>query len=448
MVDKQRFALIVSLIAVVVVAGLLAIGWRLIRGDDSLLRRVAVAETLISPNADGDKDITEISYTLSRNATVSIYVEDDAGDRYYFRQEQPRGAGDYSVYFSGVVDGYQLPGEDYAGQILARLLQDGAYTWVVEAVDENGHVENDSGSLTIVEADAALPEIRDFTLSRRTFTPNQDGISDRVQMEFFLPKEVETIRVFLLLPDGTELPVPEQPTEVPPGAEGRHVYDWSGGVDESVSPPDDGTYPVIAYAADAEGQKYRVEEELTIELGGVPYANIISPVTGDTLAFNTTSMTLCDTIYFTVTVENYGDAPIRSVGPWVDAVYDSDWNYNTMGWPTEAGAWRVGIGYENALSDYPFRWGLGSPETLTEIDGQYYLMPGERAVVRGGIRVVDVFGVRNPQPVWAGLIHEDVDIAEVNQHVDTQQIRVEIPSGVEVPDCEQRTAPVQETAGK
>lgn len=447
MADKQHFPLIVSFISLVVVAAMVALGWRLIRGDDSLLRRVTVSESMISPNADGEQDITEISYTLSRNATVSIYFEGPAGERYYFRQEQPRGAGDYSVLFSGVVDGYELPDEDYVGKIIARLLRDGSYTWVVEAVDESGQTEETRGELAVVGADTTLPEIRDLSLSRPTFTPNQDGISDRVQMEFYLPKEVETVRVFLKLPDGTEVPVTERPTEVPPSAEGRHVYDWAGGVDESVSPPEDGTYPVIAYAADAEGQKFQVEEELTIELGGVPYANIISPVTGDTLTFNVTSIPLCDTLYFTVTVENYGDAPIRTVGPWLGAVYDSDWNYNTMGWPTEAGAWRVGIGYENALSDYPYRWGLGSPETLTEIDGQYYLMPGERAVVTGGIRVVDVFGVRNPQPVWAGLIHEDVDIAEVNQNVDTHQIRVGIPTGVDAPACEERQAPIQEAAG-
>jgi len=139
-----------------------------------------------------------------------------------------------------------------------------------------------------------------------------------------------------------------------------------------------------------------------------------------------------------VTVENYGDAPIRTVGPWNDTVYDSDWNYNTVGWPTESGAMRVGIGFENQLTDYPFRWGLGSPENLTEIDGQYYLMPGERAVVRGGIRVVDTFGVRNPQPVWAGLIHEDVEVAEVNRQVDTHLIQVDIPAGVEIEPCEER----------
>lgn len=438
MAREQRFPYVVTLIAVLVVVVALALGWRLIRGDSSILRNPTVADSIITPNADGDQDITLISYEISRNATVSIYFEDAAGERYYFRREQPRGVGEYSVYFSGVVEGYELPGESFDGQVLARLLQNGDYSWVIEATDERGNQDVAVGNLTIAGADAVLPEIRDFSLTRDTFTPNQDGIADRVQMDFFLPKEVETVRVYVLLPDGTQLTVPERPGEVPAGAEGRHVYDWAAGVDQKVAPPPDGTYPVVAYAADAEGQKYQVENEITIELGGVPFANIISPVSGETLDFNNTAVSLCDTLYFTVTVENYGDAPIRTVGPWNDTVYDSDWNYNTVGWPTESGAMRVGIGFENQLTDYPFRWGLGSPENLTEIDGQYYLMPGERAVVRGGIRVVDTFGVRNPQPVWAGLIHEDVEVAEVNRQVDTHLIQVDIPAGVEIEPCEER----------
>lgn len=447
MASEQRFPFVVTVIAVLVVAAALALGWRLIRGDRSLLRNVAVAESLITPNADGEQDITLVSYELSRNATVSIYFEDAAGDRHYFRREQPRGVGEYSVYFSGVVEGYELPGENYEGEVLARLLQNGDYTWVIEATDERGNSEDVRGNLAISGADSVLPEIRDFSLTRETFTPNQDGIADRVQMDFFLPKEVEDLRVYVLLPDGTEMTVPEDPSEVKPRAEGRHVYDWAAGVDQKVAPPPDGTYPVFAYAADAEGQKYQVADEITIELGGVPFANIISPFAGETVDFNNTAVSLCDTLTFTVTVENYGDAPIRTIGPWNGAVYDSDWNYNTVGWPTESGAWRLGIGYENALSDYPYRWGLGSPEELTEIDGQYYLMPGQRVVVQGAIRVVDTFGIRNPQPVWAGLIHEDVEISEVNQRVDTHQIKVDIPAGVAVEPCAEREPPQPQTTG-
>lgn len=429
------------MVALVIVVLAVGLGWRLVRGDGSLLRNVSVAEERITPNADGDSDITLISYDLARNADVSIYFENSSGEQYFFRQKEPRGAGEYEVYFSGVVEGYRLPGEQFQGQVLARLLQDGVYTWVVEAVDADAVLERETGQITIAEADTELPEIRNFTLDRETFTPNRDGISDRVAIDFFLSKAVEQVRVFLQLEDGTQLPIAERPTEVEPGAPGRHLYEYAGGVDEGSAPPPDGTYPVVAVSEDAEGQRIRVEDEITIEHGGVPYAHILSPVTGDTVAYNSTAVQVCDTLSFTLTVENYGATPIRTTGPWSGTVYDSDWNYNTAGWPTESGAWRVGIGYENALSDYPYRWGLGSPDNLTLIDGQYYLMPGERAEVSGGIRVLDRFGVRNPQPLWAGLIHEDVEISLFNNRVDPKQILVDLPGADNAAPCEERAAP-------
>lgn len=441
MQQSKFFPVLVALVAVVVVAVAAAAGWRIVRGDGSLLRNVSVEHDRITPNADGNDDITLVSYELAGNATASIYFEDVEGNRYYFRRDEPRGAGQYQVYFSGVVDGYRLPGEEIQGEILARLLPDGDYTWVVEATGEDGRSERATGSLTVADADAVLPEIRDFSLSGRTFTPNQDGIDDRVYVSFFLPKEVARTRLFLVMPDGTEEPLPELPQEARPNEPGTHTYEYEGGVDQGAQPPPDGTYPLVAVTEDAEGQKVRVEDEITIELGGVPYATIISPVTGDTVRYESTAVQICDTLTFTVTVENYGETPIRTVGPWSGAVYDSDWNYNTMNWPTESGAWRLGIGYENALSDYPYRWGLGTPETLEEIDGHYYLMPGERAVVTGSIRIVDVLGVRNPQPMWAGLIHEDVRITLQNNRVDTHNILIDLPDAENIPQCEEREPP-------
>ncbi|MDX1689148.1 MAG: hypothetical protein R3248_14285, partial [Candidatus Promineifilaceae bacterium] len=168
MQQSKFFPVLVTLIALVVVAVAAAAGWRIVRGDGSLLRDVSVQHERITPNADGSDDITLISYDLAGNATVSIYFEGTDGERYYFRRDEPRGAGEYEVYFSGVVDGYRLPGEEVQGQILARLLQDGDYIWVVEASGEGPRNERATGHLTIAEADAALPEIRDFSLSRHT----------------------------------------------------------------------------------------------------------------------------------------------------------------------------------------------------------------------------------------------------------------------------------------
>ena len=70
-------------------------------------------------------------------------------------------------------------------------------------------------------------------------------------------------------------------------------------------------------------------------------------------------------------------------------------------------------------------------------------LAGARAVVTGGIRLVDVFGNRNPQPVWAGLIHEDVAITEFNNRVDPQAILVDIPDAANMPTCEPREIPMK-----
>jgi hypothetical protein len=433
-------------LTVIIIAGLLVIvallaGWLLVRGDGSLLRNVTVEHETITPNADGDGDATPISYELSRNALVSIIFEDEDGRRYIFRQDQPRGVGDYRVLFSGVVDGYELPGEAIEGEILARLLQDGRYTWTVKAVDDNGAEESVSGELVVAEADSELPEMRNFTLDKSVFTPNQDGIDDRVGIQFFLPKETVQTRVFLVTPEGSELPVAELERGVAAGSVGRHYFDYEAGVDNKATPPPDGQYPVVAIAEDAEGQKIRVEDSLTIQYGGVPRAEIISPVIGDTLDFDSTAVVLCDTVNFTLAVQNYGTTPIRTTGPAPGAIYDSDWNYNTVGWPTESGAWRVAIGYENELSNYPYRWAIGNPEDLEKIGDHWYLMPGERAVINGSIRLVGPFGERNPQPVWAGLIHEDVEISQFNNRVDPHEILVDMADPQNLSECEPREIP-------
>lgn len=434
----------IALIGLIIVVGMVLLGSRLLNGDNSLLRNVSVDDTQITPNADGELDVTNIQYELSRDANISIYFENPAGDRFYFRQDNLRDSGLYEVQFSGVVDGYALPDDLVQGEILTRLLQDGLYTWTVEATDKEGITETQQGQLEIIDADTTLPDMRNFTIDRDVFTPNQDGISDRALIQFDLAKDVETLRVFLQMPDGVEMPISERERGVPPLQEGRHEFDYEAGVDNKATPPPDGTYPIIAIARDLEGQQVRVEDSLTIRFGGVPYAKIVSPPIGDTVAWNETAVGLCDTLTFTVTVENYGNTPIRTTGPFPSTVYDSSWNYNTLGWETESGAWRIGIGYENELKDYGYRWAIGNLEDLELIDGHYYLMPNTRSVVTGSIRIVDFLGERNPQPVWAGLIHEDVEISQFNTRVDPQAITLDFPDEENMFTCEERDIPRRE----
>ena len=411
--------------------------WRIYRGDTTLLRNVAVSNTQMSPNADGDNDLIQINYDISRNATISIYFEDENDERFYFRRDKRRGIGEYQVLFSGVVEGYDLPDEMIQGEIIARLLQDGAYEWVIEAIDTNGTREEVRGPITVVDADSALPEMRDFGLDKDTFTPNRDGINDRVLIQYDLQKE-SNVRVALQLPGGGELPLFEKERDVPAGMPGRHYYDYEGGVDNGETPPADGEYEITAIAEDDEGQKIIVRDTLNIALGGVPRADIFAPAAGDTFEVSATAISLCDTLYFTMTVENYGDTPIRTTGPLPGAVYDSNENYNSVGWHTESGAWRIAVGFENELSNYPYRWAVGSEDDLVEIDGFKYLMPGDRAIVTGGIRMVGKFGERNPQPVWAGLIHEDVEVSQFNNRVDPKAILLDLPDPENMEQCPSR----------
>ena len=108
-------------------------------GEKPLLSEVSFSADKITPNADGDSDVLLITYNLPRSAGVSIYFEDQAGDRFYFRDHVHHGpsvAAPYQVYFAGIVDGYVLAGEQFEGfTVEKRVLQDGVYTWVVEATD-------------------------------------------------------------------------------------------------------------------------------------------------------------------------------------------------------------------------------------------------------------------------------------------------------------------------
>lgn len=418
--------------ALIVLTLLLAAGYALSQPRGPVVVDAEFGLSTISPNADGDSDITIVRYRIRRDARVSIYFENAEGVRFYFRRDQPRSKGRYEVLFGGVVEGFVLEGESPEGEILARLLPDGDYTWVIEAVDlATGRVDSSTGTLMVTDGDSILPDIWEFSVSPPVFTPNQDGLSDRVWINVAVPKPAHLI-VYLIDAEGVYYFIPESQEQQLPGQGGRHTFEYEGGVDLGVSPPPDGTYTVLVEAEDDEGQHVRRTGELTIANGGVPLAEIVAQPVGDTVEFSSEVIVLGDALYFELTVENYGDAPIRTTGPPPGTIYEQDERASTLGHYEESGAWRVGIDCDTCASDYPWRWALGTHDELTpmEIDGQvqYYLMPGQRAVVHGGIRLTNIVEARNPQQFWAGLIHEDVGIAPLNNRVDPRWIEIIEPS--------------------
>jgi len=419
---------------------ILAVGYLVTRPTRPVIAEAKFGTQTLSPNADGKNDITTVSYRLRREATLSIYFEDADGQRYYFRRDEIRARGEYSVMFSGVVEGYVLEGEDIKGEVLSRLLQDGDYTWVIEATDQATSVTSKKeGKFTVVNADAILPDLWEFTIAPEVFTPNQDGLEDRVWINAYVPKEAH-LTVYLIDEEGTRYFVPEVQEGRKVGEEGRHKFEYDGGVDLGISPPPDGTYTVLIEADDEEGQHMQRSGQVTIKDGGVPLAEIVGQPVGDTVTFSSKTAMVGDeltvlagdVLTFELTIENYGEAPIRTTGPEPGYIYNQDELYSSTGFYVESGAWRVGIHCDTCETDYPWRWALGTPENLTAIqdnDGRthYYVMPGQRVVVSGGIRLTNIVESRNPQQFWAGLIHEDVAIAPINNSVDPHWIQIMLP---------------------
>jgi hypothetical protein len=292
--------------------------------------------------------------------------------------------------------------------------------------------------LTITSADTTPIEITQLTASPSVFTPNRDGLADRATINVAINKNAE-LRVYLQGADNIQYPVTEKAGLRKAGEKGLHTFDYDAGVDNGAEPPPDGTYTVYAQATDGVGQHAIATTTLTIQDGGVPRAEIVDGQID--LSICPTPNAQCpirlgDTLYFTLTVENYGTVPLRTSGPQPGACYDLDQNFNAprpdrpRGYAEESGVFRAAIGFDTQLLNYPFRWAIGGPGELEKrtIDGQdyYYLPVGKRAVITGCIRITRV-PPRNPFAMWAGLIHEDVEISSLNDRVDSHSVNVEAP---------------------
>lgn len=412
-----------------------------------ILSDVSVTPSTISPNADGLDDATSISYRLSRTATVSIYLENPSGERFYFRQEKPRSAGEYRVQWGGVIHRpFWLEMGDPLGRQLVKswVLPDGAYRWVIEAQDDRGDSQQESGAIRLEGGDTLVPELQNFGVTLPTFSPNQDGLADRTGVSYFLNRDVDRVQVYVYSPSNPALqyPLEEQERAVEPGKAGYHYYDYDGGVDRGAVPPADGDYIVVAEARDLAGHHVAVSSTLTIEQGGQPRADVVQGTIHWASALRSQSGTelytaLGETLVFTTYVENYGKVPIRTSGPPSGTCYSSDQNSNTLAseqqddsWYQQAGVWRFGVNLDISQTDFPYRWAVGKRDELRceMIEGheQCFLDAGKRGTVIGCIKLVGPF----PRPdiyAWGGLIHEYVGIKSQNNYVDQVLLHIAEP---------------------
>ncbi|MDF1513749.1 MAG: hypothetical protein P1S60_08070 [Anaerolineae bacterium] len=381
-----------------------------------MLDAVTLTPEMISPNADGSNDLARIEFMLNKNAKVGITFVDENGKVFIFRQPTRLSTSEkpYSVLFSGVVDPFTLPGDDFADtEIIKRVLPDGYYTWIIKAETDDGHTAAIQGGLTIRDSDTALPLIKGLTIYPKTFSPNQDGIADRTTINFTLSKNVEQLNLYLQGPDGIQHYISENEvrTEL---TKGWYTFDYDGGIDAGSIPPSNGTYTVFATARDLVGQSTIASSTISIINAGLPRAYIVN----SDVQYSSSSIVLSDTLCFTLTVENDSDTYIRTTGPWPGTTYQSEENYNAQGYAQESGVFRIGMDFDTSLRNYPYRWGIGQPGVdLVTIDDYWYLPPRARSEITGCVHINEV-PVRNPLYYWMGLIHEDVEIAAVNNNVD------------------------------
>lgn len=461
----MRFPIWLTLIAAAATLALvLAIGVLALQPPRPLLVSASFSHERISPNADGIDDVAEFQYEVTRNAFVTLTFTNADGVEFIFRDAERRIAEQYALLFSGVVDGFVLPGETVAGEVVRRLLPDGVYTWTLRAVaQDDGEIMEKTGTLEIVDADDALPDITTFEIGPQEFTPNQDGINDRTWINVFVTKEAD-LSVFMIGADGERVFIARREEGRQIGEAGLHAFDYEGGIDIDADPPPDGTYTVVAEARDAVGQIVRQSGQLTIRDGGKPRAEIMGQPTGvdvvfevmpyderffsstdglgdrvpvpsdpSSLARTTINVPQGDLLVFRLTVQNYGPTPIRTTGPPPGTVYQQTQRAASMGEFDQSGAWRVGIDCETEIVDYPWRWAIGDENNLTHwtdpVTGNtyYYLPPGEQSVVWGAIRMTEVIEARNPQDCWAGLIHEDVAVSLQNSNRGRREVGI-VPS--------------------
>ncbi len=276
-----------------------------------LVADLQAAPATLSPDGDGEADVSRITYRVGRPATVSIVLVGADGARHVFRDQKPRQPGEYQALFGGAIDG--------------KVLADGSYRLVLEAAPaDGGAAQTLEASLTVEGADVAAPRLEGLALAPDLFTPNQDGIGDRVKLSYTLSEDA-AVRLWLEDDQGRYVQdiLEDLDSAEKAGQVGPHTYDFDGGVDADAPPPPDGDYAVVAEVRDASGNRAVQRLPLAIRQGGQPRAALIGDV-----AYSSSVLSVGATLWFTVTVRNVGATPLRSFGPPPGFVYDSERSFN------------------------------------------------------------------------------------------------------------------------
>lgn len=152
------------------------------------IENVTLSNPYFSPNNDGRKDATEISFNLldtyARTMIVTVLVRNEQGEEAAELARQIELApGQHSFIW----DGSPLPEMERGGTSEASdgvRVADGSYSIKIYAEDEAGNLGNSEPAEVVV--DTLPPSVESFAAGPNPFTPNNDGVKDTTLISFTL----------------------------------------------------------------------------------------------------------------------------------------------------------------------------------------------------------------------------------------------------------------------
>ncbi|GIW08336.1 MAG: hypothetical protein KatS3mg060_3141 [Dehalococcoidia bacterium] len=347
-----------------------------------LLSDVSISAPTVSPNGDSLDDEVTIRYTIGRAALVSIVLRDAAGREYLLRDREPRSVGSYQAPFNGVA-----PVND--GKATRRVMPDGRYSFVVIAEDLAGERAEAGGEVTIVDGDHQPVTINNLVISLPgaagqvagagvdsvEISPNGDGAEDEAIISYGISRDAEVV-VFAKDPSGRIILLDERK----PRKAALYTHYWNGMYNGRLVP--DGVYAIHVQAFDKAGNVSEEVRSIVVRGAGKPDLRITR------VDFTPNAIPIGGTLNVTIRVRNFGDVPIKTMGPPSGTHYRTDQTFNywtdetgTPKYFERSGRWRVAVSWNTAGSPYPIRWGL-----FEDVDRE--LLPGEEAVITGTITVL------------------------------------------------------------
>ena len=150
-------------------------------GRATTISQFATSGPTARPGGRGLAQPVQVSYALSRAATVSASLRGPDGREWPLRGETPRTPGEqYQLSFDGTVP----VGEGSDRQVLA----DGRYELRLTAVEPGGDRDERTATIAVEGSEGQSLDLRGPTLSQALITPDGDGVDDEVRIGFELSR--------------------------------------------------------------------------------------------------------------------------------------------------------------------------------------------------------------------------------------------------------------------